>query len=161
MKIGRKSWLVVALVVALVAVAVLSVAVAAGSGFTLAGENNMQEVVLASSQVRVDAVYKIGDRVFINKPNLILVPVSDGDSMLPMVSKGHKILVDPTINIKDIQIGDFIVAETAVGRYFHQVVGKKFTDKWALFTRGINNSADDIIPVFQEDLVGVAIAVIW
>ena len=156
-----KRLFLVAVILSLVMVLGLSVFIIASPGFTNVGDDNLKTLTPSSPQIRVDSVWKIGDRIFIEKAGLILVPILGGESMLPLVSKGHKILVDPNVPIQDIQIGDFIVVKTLDGRYFHQVVDKRYTNKWALITRGVNNSEDDIIPVFQEDLVGVAIAVIW
>ena len=71
-------------------------------------------------------------------------------------------LILTTKDYEEIRVGDFIVAENWAGRFFHQVVEVRDGEKGKVFmTRGISNTEDDVFPVFSEQVIGVAIAVIW
>ena len=136
------------------------IAIASGKvEITLAGGDEIEVYNLATPTKRIDTVYKQGDdKVFIQCSDALLIPIGEGNSMSPMVTKGHLVLVTTNFEFSDIQVGDFIVVDGLAGRYFHQVVEimeKSFT------TRGISNTENDIFPVFEEDIVGVAIAIIW
>lgn len=132
------------------------------TGITLIGEDELEDFNLETPAKRIETVYKQGEKVFIKCSEPLLVPVGKGDSMYPMVSKGHMILATKDFEPSEIQVGDFIVVDNLTGRYFHQVVEIKDSDKGLVFTtRGINNTEDDIFPVFSDDIIGVAIAVIW
>jgi len=126
---------------------------------TFVGEDELEVYNLETPAKRIDTVYKQGDdKVFIQCSNVSLIPVGEGDSMWPMVTKGHLVLVITRFEFSEIQVGDFIVVDGLGGRYFHQVVE---TRQDSLTTRGINNTENDIFPVFEEDIIGIAIAVIW
>jgi len=155
-----KKKLIYILVPVLLAMTSFSIGVVANDNImTLVGKNELETYNLATPGKRIDTVYQQGnDKIFIQCSDVQLIPVGDGDSMSPMVTKGHLILITTDYEFSDIQIGDFIVVEGLNGRYFHQVVEVKEN---SLTTRGINNTENDIFPVFEEDVVGVAIAVIW
>jgi len=130
----------------------------ATEGFTFVEEDETKTVPLIAPAKRVDKIYKQGDKTILIYPDIHLIPVGEGDSMLPMVTGEHIILVTEDFTFSDIQVGDFIVVDNAVGRYFHQVVEVR---EDTVITRGINNTANDLLPVKADEVVGIAIAVIW
>lgn len=151
------------LIYALVVLLLVSICFGAGVvfadevGLTFVGEDELPVFSLVAPTQRIDTIYRWGDdKVVIKCSNVRLVPVGEGGSMLPMVAKGHKVLV--TTDTSDIRVGDFIVVDNLAGRYFHQVVEVR---EDVFITRGLNRTENDMFPVFKEDIVGVAIAVIW
>ncbi len=67
-------------------------------------------------------------------------------------------MITQTFVFADIKVGDNIVVENKTGRYFHQVVEVRDN---VLITRGINNTSNDIIPVYPDEIIGIAVAVFW
>lgn len=130
----------------------------ATEGFTFVEEEETETVPLVAPAKRIDKIYKQGDKTIIIYPNIHLIPVGEGDSMLPMVTGEHLILITKDFTFDDIQVGDFVVVDNKVGRYFHQVVEVR---EDTIITRGINNHSDDLLPVSENEIVGIAIAVVW
>ena len=139
------------------------VVVANETGMTFVGEDEIETFNLDAPAKRVESVYRQGDdKVFIKCSGTLLIPIGEGTSMLPMVTEGHLVLVTTDFDFDEIQVGDFIVVDGSVGRYFHQVVEvKKDGEGFVFTTRGINRTENDIFPIFGEDVIGVALAVFW
>ena len=158
-----RSKLLYTLIIGLIIVFGANVALAGGVGITLVGDDELEVHNILAPAKRVDTLYRMGeDRIIIKYGGCQLIPVGEGDSMHPMVAEGHYILITTDYEPADIVVGDFIVVNGLAGRYFHQVVGVKQDDNGLVFTtRGINNYEDDLLPVFEQDIAGVAIAVIW
>lgn len=132
------------------------------SGLTFVGEDELEILNLNAPGKRIHQVFRQGDRVVIKCSNVSLIPVGEGESMLPMVTEDHLVLIITEFDPSDIQVGDFIVVDNARGRYFHQVT--KFSElsgSLVFWTRGINCLEIDPYPVSPGDIVGIAIAVFW
>ena len=126
---------------------------------TFAGKDILKTRELVAPLKRINTIYKWGENGVVIECNVPqLIPVGGGDSMLPMVMRGHLVLITTKFEASDIHVGDFIVVDNVIGRYFHQVVG---IEENKFITRGINSLKSDFFPVSLSEIVGIAIAVIW
>ncbi len=126
---------------------------------TFAGKDILKTRELVAPLKRINTIYGWGvGRVVIECNAPQVVPIGKGTSMLPMVTEGHLVLITTQFEASDIHVGDFVVVENIIGRYFHQVVG---IEENKFITRGINSLKSDFFPVSLSEIVGIAIAVIW
>ncbi len=56
------------------------------SGLTFAGEDELENFEPVAPQKRIDKVYRQGNKIYIVYEDLHLIPISTGDSMLPLVT---------------------------------------------------------------------------
>jgi signal peptidase I len=112
--------------------------------------------------VRGEGLFSSGDVFGVINPNCYTLR---GDSMRPILSGGAKVCAKP-ISVALLKAGDIIIAYQCSAKtgptFTHQVVSLGQDGKGAhVLTKGSNNQYGDVCPVYQDDLVGLVVMVIF
>ncbi len=92
----------------------------------------------------------------------LIIGETTGDSNLPMSGEGNLVLLTTEFDFEDIIVGDFVVIDSKLGKYLHQVV-EIGSDKQGDYveTRGLNNPARDWLRARPEQITRLALGILW
>jgi hypothetical protein len=134
--------------------------------FTLAAESSIQERPLLAPKGRLQKqdLTRWGEQVLrVWLPGEFKVVPGYGTSELPCMGDGHA-LVTIQVPVDQIAVGDIVIFEDPlVGTLVaHQVVDIGEDDKgWWARTWGVNNRERDLLPVREDSVRGIAVAILY